>query len=160
MKFKIKAIKEDFLEKVRTRGIDDLNQKVVYVTAKGGEPCRDVLRRAKAGEPLILASYSPFNQSSPYKEYGPVFVLANKSNENVNYSELPIIGNSHYDYLPKSFVFRVYNNKEEIIDAKVVVKEESLRDLSQFFENVNTDFVLARFTAYGCYGLRVERDVT
>lgn len=60
MKIAIRPIKEDFLLKVREASLDDQNQKVVRLTAAGGEPCRDVLRRAKPGEELILASYCPF----------------------------------------------------------------------------------------------------
>ncbi|HEU4888644.1 MAG TPA: DUF1203 domain-containing protein, partial [Thermoanaerobaculia bacterium] len=55
----IAAIPESFLQRVRSEGIDDLGQPVKHVIAQGGEPCRDVLRRATAGEPLILASFTP-----------------------------------------------------------------------------------------------------
>jgi len=162
MTYKIKPIREDFLQKVRKDGIDDLKQKVTYLIAKGGEPCRDVLRRARVGEKLILASYCPFKQNGPYKEYGPIFVLANESTENVNYFQLPISTHldteqNHY-YLQKSFVLRAYNEREEIIDAQVVTENESQDILLQFLKNEKIDFVMARFTAYGCYGLRVERD--
>jgi len=56
-----------FLQSVRTEGIDDLGQPAKHVVATGGEPCRDVLRRAAPGEPLILASFSPFSKPGPYK---------------------------------------------------------------------------------------------
>jgi len=163
VKYKIKRIREDFLQKLRTEGLDDLNQKVVYSIAQGGEPCRDALRRARAGEELILASYCPFKDTGPYREYGPVFVLAHESSENVNYYQLPI-GihlNTHqdYDYLQASFVLRAYNKKEEIIDAQVVTQKESQKILLQFLKNKKTDFIMARFTAYGCYALRLEKDV-
>ncbi|NQY95065.1 MAG: DUF1203 domain-containing protein [Campylobacteraceae bacterium] len=161
MKYKIIKIREDFLHKLRAEGLDDLNQKVVRLIAQGGEPCRDVLRRARAGEELILASYCPFKQNGPYKEYGPIFVLAKESCENINYFELPISihmnSQKKHDYLQKSFVIRAYNKKEEIIDAQVVSEEESQTILLQFLNNEKTDFVMARFTAYGCYSLRLER---
>jgi len=159
MTYKIKPIREDFLNKVRVKGIDDLNQKVVYLLADGGEPCRDVLRGARAGEKLILASYCPFKQNGPYKEYGPIFVLAHESFEDVNYQELPISGISKQNYLAQSFVLRAYNKHEQIIAAKVVKEEESKNVLIQLLENNNTDFVLARFTAYGCYALRLEKEI-
>ena len=56
MNYKITPIRSDFLIKVREAGIDDQNQPVVTQVAMGGEPCRDVLRRANVGEALILAS--------------------------------------------------------------------------------------------------------
>ena len=67
MKYKIKKIREDFLQKLRIEGLDDLNQKVVYLIAQGGEPCRDVLRRARVGEELILASYALLKKMVPTK---------------------------------------------------------------------------------------------
>jgi len=158
MTYKIKPIREDFLQKVRKDGIDDLKQKVTYLIAKGGEPCRDVLRRARVEEKLILASYCPFKQNGPYKEYGPIFILESESLESINYEQLAISSITKQDYLAQSFVLKAYNNKEQIIDAKVVTKEESQEVLTQLFKNENTHFVLARFTAYGCYALRLEKD--
>jgi len=160
MTYKIKPIREEFLAKVRDEGLDDLNQKVVRLTASGGEPCRDVLRRARVGEELILASYCPFTHNGPYKEYGPVFVLANKKSENIDYHQLPITSMDKQNYLASSFILRAYNAMEQIIDAKVVTEEESKEVLTQLLENEKTDFVLARFTAYGCYALRLEKDVS
>ena len=79
----IAAIPTRFLQRVRTEGLDDQGQAVKRVIAQGGEPCRDVLRRATAGEELILASFTPFSKPGPYKEYGPIFVLAQSADEAV-----------------------------------------------------------------------------
>ena len=69
MKIQIAPLPEEFLTRVRTQGIDDLGQPVKrLVSVEGGEPCRDVLRRALPGEELILASFSPFGQVGPYHE--------------------------------------------------------------------------------------------
>jgi hypothetical protein len=59
-----------FLNRVRHEGLDDLGQPVKRVEAQGGEPCRDVLRRAQPGEQLILASFTPFTKPGPYHEIG------------------------------------------------------------------------------------------
>ena len=158
MQFKIKSIESRFLKKVREKGIDDLDQRVVYLIAQGGEPCRDVLRRAKKGEKLILASYCPFQRSGPYKEYGPIFVLEEENKKNLIYNELPLSKNLNQDYLKNNFVLRAYNKEEIIVDAKVVKEENSLDVLYDFLKNKEIDFVLARFTAYGCYALRIEKD--
>ena len=94
MKYQITPIRNDFLIKVRESSIDDQTQPIVHIIANGGEPCRDVLRRAVAGEELILASYCPFSKPGPFKEYGAVFVLANQSDESVNYEKFSSVGNS------------------------------------------------------------------
>ena len=74
----VAPIPAPFLFRARSEGLDDLGQSVRQVIARGGEPCREVLRRAKAGERLILASFTPFTKAGPYKEYGPIFILARR----------------------------------------------------------------------------------
>jgi hypothetical protein len=49
-------LRDSFLLKARSEGVDDLGQPVERWVAEGGEPCRDALRRARPGEALILAS--------------------------------------------------------------------------------------------------------
>src|ERR1700737_2877453 len=115
----IAPIPLSFLNRVRSEWIDDLGQPVKRLVAKGGEPCRDVLRRAQPGEPLILASFTPFTKPGPYKEYGPIFVLAHASDERIRRDTLPPAG-SPTDYLKEQFVVRAYSDAEEIIDAALI----------------------------------------
>lgn len=158
MKIAIRPIRKDFLIKAREAGLDDQNQKVVRLIASGGEPCRDVLRRAKPGEELILASYCPFTTSGPYKEYGPVFVLASPSNENVEYQSLPLPQGSPTDYLREQpFVLRAYSKEENIAAAELVEPSDAQEALIRMFSNNQVEFILARYAAYGCYGFRIER---
>ena len=47
----------------------------VYVAdSKPGYPCRQCLRDAEIGEELILVSYDPFEQASPYRSASPIFL--------------------------------------------------------------------------------------
>ncbi len=101
---RVAPIPEEFLRGVRLEDRDALGQPVRRVRASGGEPCRDVLRRAVEGEELILASFSPFEKPGPYKEYGPIFVLAHESRETVNRDALP--AGSESDYLRARFAIR------------------------------------------------------
>jgi hypothetical protein len=153
--YKIRPIRPEFLDRVRNLGLDDLGQAVERHIAVGGEPCRDVLRAARPGEAIILASYCPFTVPGPYKEYGPVFVLAEASDAAVKLSELPI-GES-VGYFLRTFVLRAYSKDERIVDAVLTVPEESEIQLRQLLCNSSVDFVLARFGGYGCYGCRIER---
>ena len=157
MKYQITPIRNDFLIKVRESGIDDQTQPIVHIIANGGEPCRDVLRRAVAGEELILASYCPFSKPGPFKEYGAVFVLANQSDESVNYEKFTSVGNSENDYFGDNLVLRAYDNEEAIYDARVVSPINAELTISEFFEHIKVKFIIARFTAYGCYALRLDR---
>ncbi|MCF6440461.1 DUF1203 domain-containing protein [Pseudoalteromonas luteoviolacea] len=157
MKYKIVHVRSDFLDKVRNVGIDDQNQPVEVLEATGGEPCRDVLRGAKPGEKLILASYCPFTKAGPYKEYGPIFLLANSNSQEFDVNKLPLPNGSATDYLGHTFVLRAYCENERILDAKLTSPEQAESDLEEFLSNEKVSFVIARYAAYGCYSFRVER---
>jgi hypothetical protein len=149
----ISPLRSDFLAKVREQGIDDLGQPVERLTAAGGEPCRDVFRRARAGEALILASYCPFERVGPYREYGPVFVLA-EGDAAVPPAVLPVDG--ELPYLGASFVLRAYSADERIVDAVLTTPAEAGAQLEGLFARHKPAFVLARFPTYGCYALRID----
>lgn len=155
--YQIIPIRMDFLQRVREHKIDDLNQTVVRLIAHGGEPCRDVLRRANPGEELILASYCPFELAGPYREYGPVFVLANTDLINGPVTSFP--ASQENPYFSQQFVLRAYSQEERIVDACLSSPEQFESDLTCFFARDEITFVLARFAAYGCYGCRIERAV-
>ncbi|WP_223671206.1 DUF1203 domain-containing protein [Kangiella shandongensis] len=157
MNIKIVPIRADFLQKARQAGLDDQNQPVQKMIAEGGEPCRDLLRRARPGEEILLASYCPFSKPGPYKEYGPIFIMANESNESPALTELPLPAGKGTGYLADSFILRAYSEDERIVDASVVEAENADRDISQLFNREVVSFILVRFVAYGCYGFRVER---
>lgn len=151
MNITIAPIPTDFLHRVRTQGLDDLNQPVKHVVAEGGEPCRDVLRRARAGERLILASFSPFSKPGPYKEYGPIFVLAE-----------PAADEPHRDapdasYLREQFVIRAYSDAEEIVDAAMTSAGELAPAVERLLARGDTAFLHVRFPTYGCFALRIDR---
>ena len=152
MNIQIAPLPQAFLDKVRHEGIDDLGQPVKrLVSENGGEPCRDVLRRAQPGEELILASFSPFHKVGPYHEYGPVFVLANPDMD-ASRSALPLNG-----YLREQFVLRAYSANEEILDAQMVTPAIADETVERFLASPEVAFVHARFPTYGCFALRVDR---
>jgi hypothetical protein len=153
---RIASIPDEFLHRVRVDGLDDLGQPVKRVIAKGGEPCRDVLRRASAGEELILASFSPFRKAGPYREYGPIFVSAQPGAEAQALDALPPAGGPT-DYLREQFVIRAYSDAEEIVDAALVKSSELAASVERFFGSTETAFLHVRFPAYGCFALRIDR---
>jgi hypothetical protein len=154
-KYRIVPIRTDFLRRARASGLDDQNQPVERSVATGGEPCRDVLRPALPGEEIILASYCPFKISGPYKEYGPVFILATDTEETVDLSSLPTTGK--HSYFSRLFVLRGYSSDERIVDSVLTSLDDAEDRLDKLFMRSDVDFVLARFGAYGCYGCRIER---
>ena len=152
----IAPIPQDFLNRVRNEGTDDQQQPVKRLIAKGGEPCRDVLRRAQPGEELILASFTPFTIPGPYKEYGPIFVLAHASDEPVRRDVLPAAG-SPTNYLRELFVIRAYSSAEEIIDAAFVQAPDLAGTVDRFLGSSLTAFLHVRFPTYGCFACRIDR---
>ncbi len=151
----VAALPAAFLARVRNEGIDDLGQPVKRVVAEGGEPCRDVLRRAKPGEELILASYSPFSKVGPYREFGPVFVLANASDETVMRDAFPEAGGERY--LREQFVIRAYSENEEILDAAMTTPSSADAVIERLLGREETAFLHVRFPTYGCFAMRVDR---
>ena len=157
MNIRVQPIPENFLRRIRETGRDDQGQDVHRVRAKGGEPCRDVLRRAVPGEALILASFSPFERSGPYKEFGPVFVLANASEEPVRRDVLPLFDGTESAYFRERFVLRAYDRTGAIFNAELVDTETSRETLERFLSLDDVDFVDARFATYGCFACRITR---
>ncbi|HJW93429.1 MAG TPA: DUF1203 domain-containing protein [Thermoanaerobaculia bacterium] len=153
MQINIAPLPADFLHRVRTLGVDDQGQPVRRLIAKGGEPCRDVLRRAQPGEELILASFSPFTQSGPYKEFGPVFLLANASDESTDRDAFP----TTQGYLRERFVLRAYSSDESILDAVMLTPEDYDATLAKYLASPEVAFVHARFPTYGCFACRIDR---
>jgi hypothetical protein len=149
-------IPDTFLRRVRSEGIDDLGQPVKQVVAEGGEPCRDVLRRARPGERLILASFTPFTKPGPYKEYGPIFVLADDSDESIDRDHLPAAG-SDDNYLRGQFAIRAYSEAEEIVDAELIQAPEMAAAVKRLLDRPDTAFLHVRFPTYGCFALRIDR---
>ncbi len=161
--YKIIPVKPEFLQRARGMGVDDQAQLVERLIASGGEPCRDSLYRAKAGEELILASYCPFEIAGPYKEYGPIFILANEldhsaisSSSSVSSDVAGLIENH---YLGEQFVLRAYSAQERIVDACLSSPALVESDLHRLFMLDEVKFVLVRFAAYGCYACRIERAI-
>jgi hypothetical protein len=152
---RVAAIPSDFLNQIRSEGRDALGQQVKRVVAEGGEPCRDVLRRATKGEELILASFSPFEKPGPYHEYGPIFVLLNDSAEDVDRGTVPA-GNDG-NYLEQRFAIRAYSENEEILDAALVEPDDAQETVDRFFARTDTAFLHVRFPSYGCFACRLDR---
>ena len=151
----ILPIREDFLERARLQDRDDQGQPVRHLQAAGGEPCRDVLRRARVGEPLILASYEPFDRPGPYHEYGPIFIRAEAQPETVERHVLPFGSTAEDAYLASPFALRAYSHKQDIVDARLATIEDGEEIISMFLGRPDIAFVDLRFAAYGCFACRI-----
>lgn len=155
LRARVAPIPTEFLTRLRATGLDAQGQQAKRVRAVGGEPCRDVLRRAAADEELLLASFSPFEKAGPYKEFGPVFVLANESGEAVERDAVEV--GSEQNYLRSQFAIRAYSDAEEIVAAALVDAVDAQAVVDEFFARIDTAFLHVRFPTYGCFACRLDR---
>lgn len=153
MTYQITPLPQRYLEQLRRTGLDDLQQPVEPLIAQGGEPLRDVLRRARAGERILLASYSPFERVGAFREYGPVYVLAEDAAE----APHAPLGEAASDYFASSLTLRGYSKREHILDAKLLALGDAPQTIAALFADPEIAFVHARFAAYGCFACRIDR---
>jgi hypothetical protein len=149
----IVAIKPAFERRARDGGIDDQGQAVEPHAAAGGEPLRDVMRRAEPGERILLGSYCPFERNGPYKEYGPIFILAAAGGAVPPVLPIGAAG----AYFSRPFVLRAYSQDERIVDALITEPADAEANIAKLLARAEIAFILARFAAYGCYACRIER---
>ena len=83
--------------------------------------------------------------------------MTKQTGESVNYEQLPLPNNSISDYFGEIFVLRAYDKKESISDARLVAPANAEQTIIDFFQQEQIDFIIARFAAYGCYSLRLDR---
>lgn len=157
MQIRIGELPEEFLRRVRDEGLDDLGQPVERLIAEGGEPCRDVLRRARPGEELMLASHTPFTQPGPFREFGPVYLLAEASTEEVRRDRLPLPPGDETTYFGPRFVLRAYSAEQRIVAAELVEAEAAPSAVESLLSRPDTAYLQARFPTYGCFACRIER---
>lgn len=150
--FSTVPLRQTFLRQVRTSGIDDLGQQAVQLTsADGGEPLRDLLRRARPGEKIILGSYELFKKTGPFREFGPIFISAEGAEPPVEANVLTS------GYFRDELVLRAYDEQHYISQAQRVAIDDASALLSRWLDDPAVHFVDARFPAYGCFACRFVR---
>jgi hypothetical protein len=99
--------------------------------------------------------------AGPYREFGPVFVLAHASDEAVDLGRLPVTAVATQPagepYLRQQFVLRAYSSDERILDAVMSSPGDAEERLERLFADPEVAFVHARFPLYGCFACRIER---
>lgn len=142
----------DFVRRVRATQVDDLGQPIVrFISPRGGEPLRDLLRRAHPGEEVLLASYALFAEAGPFREFGPVYVSASAAPETSPLD--PFTG----DYFGAELILRAYDHRPWIQQAKRVSKNEAPDQIEEWLKDSSIRFVDARFPLYGCFACRFIR---
>jgi hypothetical protein len=123
---------------------------LVTADSPGSSPCRHCLRWAQPGERVILFPYATIPSGHPYSETGPIFVHANECQRYSAINEYPA------DFR-NGRVFRAYDSKYNIIDARIMDGSEPEGVIESLFQNPDTAFVDVRSATRGCFTFRVLR---
>jgi len=157
---RILPLPEAYLTRVREEGLDAQGQPVRRFMSAGGDPCRDALRRSRPGEAVILASYGPFEGAglNPYREFGPVFLLAEPETAPIDRAALPVSGNHPERYFADGpLAFRAYDAGGDIIDGALGGTEDVEAAVERFLAAPKVAHVDVRFAIRGCFACRVVR---
>jgi hypothetical protein len=123
---------------------------LITVDSPGSSPCRYCLRWAQPRERVILFPYAAIPSGHPYSETGPIFVHADTCQRYSATSEYPA------DFR-NGRVFRAYDSKYNIIDARIVDGSEPEAVIESLFQNPETIFVDVRSVTRGCFTFRIQR---
>jgi len=148
----IVSLPSELVDRWRRDGVDDYGNRLrpAIADAPHAFPCRHCLRDAEPGEPMLLASHSPFDQPGPYKEVGPVFVHAQACAR--------FVGSAIPEQLRRRLVaLRAYDRAQTMVGAVVVEGAALDADLAALLARDDVDFVHVRFARPGCFACRVER---
>ena len=150
--FTVVPLPGEFAERIRTTGRDDFSRPAQVLTATGGEPVRDQLRRAAPGERLFLASYQAVPLPSAFAEIGPIYACAEpRATHHRWQNELPP------GYFNRAFALRAYNTAHEIVDSTLVEPATAPALIRDWLARPEAAHLHARFAGHGCFACRFER---
>ena len=154
MPFHIRGLEAEAFASLFTLGEEQLRAmgaQRLYADEPDAYPCRVSLKRAEAGEELLLLNHvhQPM-PTSPYRAAGPIFV--SRSARTGSYrGELPPI---LHDRL---LSLRAYDATAIMVDAEVAEGGEVLRVIERFLANPEVAHVDAHFARRGCFAARIGR---
>jgi hypothetical protein len=130
--------------------LEALGARRVRADGPDAYPCRVSLKRAAAGEELLLLNHvhQP-NPASPYRASGPIFVSLSETGS--YRGELPPI------LRDRLLSLRAYDGEALIVDAEVGEGDQVLGLIERFLANPQVAHVDAHFARRGCFAARIER---
>jgi hypothetical protein len=117
-----------------------------------GAPCRVCLRYGRAGEPVILFSYKPFDAPALYQEVGPVFIHADAC------SPYPADSGVPDEFASRSLIVRPYTADHRIADSQVFTSPGEVSTVAvRLLQNPEVAYLHVRSISRGCFLFRLER---
>jgi hypothetical protein len=142
-------IPDDFAARMRSSGADDFGHRIEQISSEGGDPCRSCLRLSRAGEVLLLASYRPLPDTSPYAEVGPIFLHRDPCP--------PFAGDFPEAFANRRLVVRAYDRRGWIADALVAEPGGAMEAARAFLQSYEIAEVHVRHMSYTCFDFKIVR---
>jgi len=150
--FVASPLPDEFSRRIRQTLRDDFNRHLTISVAKGGEPLRDQLRRASAGERIILCSYQAVSLPSPFAAIGPIFISAEPVSPSAFWpDELPP------GYFLQTLALRAYDKQDCITDSTVCEPAAAPEMIREFLGRADVTHLHASFAGHGCFACRFDR---
>lgn len=156
--FRIVPVDAAWAARVRETKQDDFGHPLEAVLATGRGPCRLSLRPFEVGlDTRILASYSPFTQTTPYAETGPIYICAEAVGPYQDVHRFPPEIKADKANFPLSLL------GYSITERMVYTEQVGNQDIDQRIEHVfNTRpevaFLHVRNSEACCFICKVERE--
>lgn len=150
--FVVTPLPDEFSGRIRRTLRDDFNRHVAVTIATGGEPLRDQLRRASAGERIILCSYQAVPLPSPFAAIGPIFISAEPAAPSAFWQdELPP------GYFLRTLALRAYDEHDCITDSAVCEPAAASAMIREFLGRAGVTHLQASFAGHDCFACRFDR---
>jgi len=125
---------------------------VTYVAdEKPGFPCRQCLRDAEIGEEMILVSYDPFEESSPYRSASPIFLHASSCAEFDDADGLP------EQLTCRNLSVRGFDGAAMMQDGVVIDGRDLHATIDDLFTNPAIEYLHVHNAGRGCWAAKVRR---
>lgn len=112
---------------------------------------RDQLRRASAGERLLLGSYQAVPLPSAFAEIGPIYLSADGAAPAVVPDTLPP------GYFNRLFALRAYDGADRIVESTLVEPVTAAETFRTWLARPEVVYLHARFAGHGCFAARIDR---
>jgi len=125
-----------------------------HISDGSGNPCRHCLNDIAEGEPYLVLSHRPFDNTQPYAEQGPIFLHTEDCPRYADEAEVPAMFQKR-----ERFLIRGYNADNRIVygTGSVVETQNLEAEASRLFDNADVDYVHLRSGSNGCFQCRIDQ---
>jgi hypothetical protein len=152
--FRALAIESDIVNQVRSSGLDPFGaQAERWVAEDARLPCRHCLHEALLNSNVLLISYRPLKQDTPYAGRGPIFVCADECGRYAEVNALPQIVAS------RNVNLRAYTASGRMLysHSRLTAGAEAKEHIAGMLSDEEVGEVHAHTALHGCFLCRFVR---